>query len=55
MKILSWNIAGIRASLKRNDFDFLKQDDYDIVCIQETKATIEEAEKVLPDWIKEML
>ena len=54
MKTLSWNIAGIRASLKRNDFDFLKLDDYEIVCIQETKATVEEAEKVLPEWIKEM-
>ena len=24
MAILSWNIAGIRASLKRDDFEFLK-------------------------------
>ena len=33
MKILCWNIAGIRASLKRNDFDFLLDSDYNIICI----------------------
>ena len=38
MKIFSWNIAGIRASIKRNDLAFLEEGEYDIVCFQETKA-----------------
>ena len=54
MQILCWNIAGIRASLKRGDFNFLKNNSYDIICIQETKATEEEAEKHLPTWLKDM-
>lgn len=53
MKILSWNIAGIRASLKRNDFDFLLNSDYDIVCIQETKATRDQGEKAMSKELKE--
>jgi|TARA_Y100000992_G_C21272309_1_gene497653 exodeoxyribonuclease III len=54
MKFICWNIAGIRASLKRDDFNFLNKEDFDFVCIQETKATENEAEKVLPTWLKEM-
>ena len=50
--ILSWNIAGIRSSLKRTDFEFLKEAEYDIVCIQETKA--DEDKVVLPNYIKEL-
>ena len=53
MKILCWNIAGIRASLKRGDFDFLLNSDYDVVCIQETKATHEQGEKALSESLKE--
>lgn len=54
MRIICWNIAGIRASLKRNDFDFLNDEEFDFVCIQETKATKEQAEKSLPNWLKDM-
>ncbi len=53
MKILCWNIAGIRASLKRGDFDFLLNTNYNIVCIQETKATHEQGEKALSDELKQ--
>jgi exodeoxyribonuclease III len=52
MKIICWNIAGIRASLKRNDFEFLINNEYDIVCIQESKCTQEQGEKALPEYIK---
>ena len=38
MKIVSWNVAGIRACLKRGSLDFLTDSDWDIVCFQETKA-----------------
>ena len=54
MKILCWNIAGLRARLKKGDLDFLQNGQFDIVCLQETKAkpdqvTIPEAiDKIYP-------
>lgn len=39
MKIVSWNVAGIRARIKQNFLDFLINSDIDIICFQETKAT----------------
>lgn len=42
MRILSYNLNGIRAALKKDLIGFLKEHDYDIVCFQETKAQIEQ-------------
>ena len=53
MKIVCWNVAGIRGSFKKGAMDWLSGGTYDIVCIQETKATQEEADKVSPRWVKE--
>ena len=52
LNILSWNIAGIRASLKRGDFDFLSKMEFDMVCIQETKA--DETQVTLSQNMKEL-
>lgn len=38
MKIISWNVNGIRAVAKKNFFEDFKQLDADILCLQETKA-----------------
>ncbi len=38
MKIISWNVNGIRAVEKKGFIDWLTQTDADVVCIQETKA-----------------
>ena len=38
MKIISWNVNGIRAIVKKNFFADLEMLDPDILCIQETKA-----------------
>jgi len=38
MKIISWNVNGIRAVEKRGFFDWLKKEDPDILCLNETKA-----------------
>jgi len=38
MKIISWNINGIRAAVKKDFFDQFKAMDPDIFCLQETKA-----------------
>lgn len=50
MKILSWNVAGIRACLKKGGLDFLLTSDFDVVCFQETKA--EESQVDLSDDFK---
>ena len=38
MKIISWNVNGIRACLKKGFEEFLYHHSPDIMCIQETKA-----------------
>lgn len=37
MKILSWNVNGLRAVVKRGFFKWLKESQAEIVCLQETK------------------
>lgn len=37
MKIISWNVNGIRAVIKKGFLDFIKKYDPDILCLQETK------------------
>ncbi len=38
MKILSYNVNGIRAAMKKGFMDWLEAADPDVLCIQETKA-----------------
>jgi len=38
MKIISWNVNGLRANVKKGGFDWLLNSDADIFCLQETKA-----------------
>lgn len=42
MKIVSWNVAGFRACLKKGFQDFFNEVDADIFCLQEVKATKEQ-------------
>jgi exodeoxyribonuclease III len=45
MKLYSWNVNGIRAVLKKGDFQrFLEAHNPDILCLQETKAHKEQVE-----------
>lgn len=37
MKIISWNVNGLRSVYKKGFFDFLKKENADIVCLQEIK------------------
>jgi exodeoxyribonuclease-3 len=37
MKIMSWNVNGIRAVIKKGFLDFLKEEKPDILCLQEIK------------------
>jgi len=40
MKIISVNVNGIRAAAKKGFFDWMQKESPDVVCIQETKAQI---------------
>jgi len=42
IKICSWNVAGLRAVVKKNGMDYIKEEDADIVCLNETKVTEKE-------------
>jgi exodeoxyribonuclease-3 len=37
MKLISWNVNGIRAVLNKGFFDFVKSENPDVLCLQETK------------------
>ena len=39
MRIISYNVNGIRAAIKKGLIDWLATDPADVVCLQETKAT----------------
>lgn len=44
MKIISYNVNGIRAAMKKGFVDWLQQADPDVICIQETKAMEEQVD-----------
>jgi len=47
IKILSWNINGIRAGIKKGFLESMEDINPDIICIQETKAHPEQVDKIL--------
>lgn len=51
MKIISWNVNGLRAVHKKGFLDVLHETDPDILCLQETKAEPEQ----LPDVVRSPL
>jgi len=48
MRILSWNVNGIRAADKKGFFDWFKKEKPDILCLQEIKAQPEQ----LPPYLR---
>lgn len=52
MKIISFNVNGIRACIEKGLLDFIKSEDADIFCIQETKAHIDQVSLDLPDYFQ---
>lgn len=44
MKIISYNVNGIRAAMRKGLVEWLQQADPDVLCIQETKAHMEQVE-----------
>lgn len=50
MKIISWNVNGIRAVLKKGFADFVHKSNPDILCLQETKAHPDQVDKMLDNY-----
>jgi exodeoxyribonuclease-3 len=46
MKIISWNVNGLRAILKKGFAEFIKTEQPDVVCLQEHKAAPDLVEEV---------
>ena len=44
MRIISYNVNGIRAAIKKGFLDWLATNPADIICVQETKATKEDVD-----------
>lgn len=50
MKIISWNVNGIRACLQKGFLDYVKKENPDILCLQETKAHPEQVDMDLGQY-----
>ena len=42
MKLFSWNENGVRAATKKGLFEWLEYESPDVLCIQETKAHVDQ-------------
>ena len=54
MRLVSWNVAGIRACIKKGLPDFLAKIDADVLCMQEVKAEMNQID-FHPEGYKEYL
>ncbi len=50
MKLISWNVAGLRACYKKGFMDFFEKENADIVCLQETKVLEEQLPFHIEDY-----
>lgn len=50
MKLISWNVNGLRACVEKGFMDFFKEIDADIFCIQESKLQEGQIELELPGY-----
>ena len=48
MKLISWNVNGLRAVLKKNFLDYLATERPNVLCLQETKASPDQIEQLWP-------
>ena len=52
MKLISWNVNGLRACVNKGFFDFFKSSNADIFCVQETKMQQSQADFKFPGYFK---
>ena len=50
MRLLSWNVNGLRAVYKKGFVDWLMRDTPDVLCLQETKVAVDQ----IPDELKNL-
>ena len=50
MKLISWNVNGLRACLGKGFLDFFQRVDADVVCLQETKLQPDQIALELPGY-----
>lgn len=50
MKLISWNVNGLRAAMGKGFLEFAAEQDMDILCVQETKMQEGQAEVPLPGY-----
>lgn len=50
MKLISWNVNGLRACINKGFMDFFKAQNVDIFCLQETKMQPEQADFAFPNY-----
>lgn len=48
VKLISWNVNGLRAVLKKNFLEYLADERPEVLCLQETKCTPDQVETVWP-------
>jgi len=48
VKLISWNVNGLRAVLKKNFLEFLDAEKPDVLCLQETKCLPDDVEQLWP-------
>jgi exodeoxyribonuclease-3 len=48
VKLISWNVNGLRSVLKKNFLEYLDAEQPDVLCLQETKASPDQVEQLWP-------
>jgi exodeoxyribonuclease-3 len=48
MKLISWNVNGLRAVLKKNFLELLDAEKPDVLCLQEIKCEVDDLEQLWP-------
>ncbi len=52
MRLISWNVNGLRACITKGFYDFFKEADADIFCLQETKMNPDQAEIITDGYLQ---
>ncbi len=49
MKIITWNVNGLRAALRKGVWDWLQSEEADVICLQEVRARPDQLDAEDPD------
>ena len=50
MKLITWNVNGLRACMDKGFLDYVNQEQPDAICLQETKMQEGQAEVDMPEF-----